>query len=212
MNKLGRLMTAMVTPFTEGGEVDYVQARKLAKALLDSGSDGLVVCVEHRQAVGGQALAHFREAGEHLQPGALENSDEDSPDVLHPVADAGVLDHAGDTRPASLLVHLAHRLEGTPDTAAVVHLLAGREPVARVEHVSLANVVSVKAGGLGEHVHDALDRERRLQQRLLANAGRGFRPPNIFDLGTLAGVRPESSPWDLELALGAGVVLRLRRL
>ena len=43
MNKLGRLMTAMVTPFTEGGEVDYVQARKLAKALLDSGSDGLVV-------------------------------------------------------------------------------------------------------------------------------------------------------------------------
>ena len=33
----------MVTPFTEGGEVDYVQARKLAKALMDSGSDGLVV-------------------------------------------------------------------------------------------------------------------------------------------------------------------------
>jgi 4-hydroxy-tetrahydrodipicolinate synthase len=43
MNKLGRLMTAMVTPFTEGGEVDYVQARKLARALMDSGSDGLVV-------------------------------------------------------------------------------------------------------------------------------------------------------------------------
>lgn len=43
MAKLGRLLTAMVTPFTERGEVDYEQARKLALALLRSGSDGLVV-------------------------------------------------------------------------------------------------------------------------------------------------------------------------
>lgn len=43
MKKLGRLLTAMVTPFDDKGEVDYAQARKLAKALLDSGSDGLVV-------------------------------------------------------------------------------------------------------------------------------------------------------------------------
>ena len=40
---LGRLITAMVTPFDKDGEVDYSQARKLAKALLDSGSEGLVV-------------------------------------------------------------------------------------------------------------------------------------------------------------------------
>lgn len=43
MKKLGRLLTAMVTPFNEEGEVDYAQARKLALALLNSGSDGLVV-------------------------------------------------------------------------------------------------------------------------------------------------------------------------
>jgi len=43
-------------------------------------------------------------------------------------------------------------------------------------------------------------------------AGALSRNAAFFDLGTLAGVRPESSPWDLELALGAGVVLRLRRL
>jgi len=43
MKKPGRLLTAMVTPFTENGEVDYEQAKKLALALLDSGSDGLVV-------------------------------------------------------------------------------------------------------------------------------------------------------------------------
>ncbi|GAI76981.1 unnamed protein product [marine sediment metagenome] len=43
MKKLGRLITAMVTPFTEDGSVDYEQAQRLARALLDSGSDGLVV-------------------------------------------------------------------------------------------------------------------------------------------------------------------------
>jgi 4-hydroxy-tetrahydrodipicolinate synthase len=41
--KLGRLLTAMVTPFKENGEVDYEQAKKLALALLDAGSDGLVL-------------------------------------------------------------------------------------------------------------------------------------------------------------------------
>ena len=43
MKEPGRLITAMVTPFAENGEVDYEQAKKLALALLDSGSEGLVV-------------------------------------------------------------------------------------------------------------------------------------------------------------------------
>ena len=43
MKELGRLITAMVTPFDEKGEVDYEQAKKLALALLASGSDGVVV-------------------------------------------------------------------------------------------------------------------------------------------------------------------------
>ena len=43
MAQLGRLLTAMVTPFTEDGDVDYAQAGKLARALIDSGSDGLVI-------------------------------------------------------------------------------------------------------------------------------------------------------------------------
>ena len=43
MTEIGRLITAMVTPFDEKGAVDYDQAKRLAKALLDSGSDGLVI-------------------------------------------------------------------------------------------------------------------------------------------------------------------------
>ncbi len=43
MKKLGRLLTAMVTPFNEEEAVDYEQARNLATALLNSGSEGLLV-------------------------------------------------------------------------------------------------------------------------------------------------------------------------
>lgn len=43
MAELGRLITAMITPFDDDGKVDYEQAKRLANALLDSGSDGLVV-------------------------------------------------------------------------------------------------------------------------------------------------------------------------
>ncbi|HIN05918.1 MAG TPA: 4-hydroxy-tetrahydrodipicolinate synthase, partial [Dehalococcoidia bacterium] len=43
MTEIGRLLTAMITPFDEKGGVDYEQAKRLAKALLDSGSDGLVI-------------------------------------------------------------------------------------------------------------------------------------------------------------------------
>ena len=43
MKELGRLITAMVTPFDEKGKVDYDQAKKLALALLKSGSEGVVL-------------------------------------------------------------------------------------------------------------------------------------------------------------------------
>src|SRR5688572_16627362 len=43
MVEIGRLLTAMVTPFDEAGRVDYSRARQLAEALVTAGSEGLVV-------------------------------------------------------------------------------------------------------------------------------------------------------------------------
>ena len=43
MAEIGRLLTAMATPFDERGQVDYEQAKRLANALLDSGSNGVIV-------------------------------------------------------------------------------------------------------------------------------------------------------------------------
>src|SRR3954451_11966573 len=39
----GRLMTAMITPFTEDGAVDFDKAAELAKNLVDAGNDGLII-------------------------------------------------------------------------------------------------------------------------------------------------------------------------
>ena len=50
--EIGRLLTPMVTPFDREGQVDYAQAQRLAAALLDSGSDGLVVAGKDDTFVG----------------------------------------------------------------------------------------------------------------------------------------------------------------
>jgi 4-hydroxy-tetrahydrodipicolinate synthase len=41
---LGELLTAMVTPFAADGSVNHESARRMARHLVDTGSDGIVVC------------------------------------------------------------------------------------------------------------------------------------------------------------------------
>lgn len=43
-SRFGQVLTAMVTPFDERGDLDVSAARALAAYLIDHGSDGLVVC------------------------------------------------------------------------------------------------------------------------------------------------------------------------
>jgi 4-hydroxy-tetrahydrodipicolinate synthase len=43
MKELGRLLTAMVTPYTPDGTVDYAHARRLAAHLVRAGNDGIVL-------------------------------------------------------------------------------------------------------------------------------------------------------------------------
>ena len=43
MGEIGRLLTAMLTPFDDDGAVDYDAAQRLARQLCDDGSDGVVV-------------------------------------------------------------------------------------------------------------------------------------------------------------------------
>lgn len=43
MPRFGRVLTAMVTPFTSSGDLDLDEARRLAQWLIDNGNDGLVI-------------------------------------------------------------------------------------------------------------------------------------------------------------------------
>jgi 4-hydroxy-tetrahydrodipicolinate synthase len=43
MGEIGRLLTAMLTPFDDDGAVDYDAAQRLAQQLCDDGSDGVIV-------------------------------------------------------------------------------------------------------------------------------------------------------------------------
>lgn len=44
MTTFGNILTAMITPFTDDGHVNFQEALRLAGYLLDNGSDGLIVC------------------------------------------------------------------------------------------------------------------------------------------------------------------------
>ena len=44
MTTFGNVLTAMITPFTDDGHVNFQEALRLAGHLLDNGSDGLIVC------------------------------------------------------------------------------------------------------------------------------------------------------------------------
>lgn len=99
MTEIGRLLTAMVTPFRADGSMDYDQAGELAKALLASGSDGIVLTgttgetptlsIEEqvevwrsvRRAVGPDAM---------LVGGASTNSTSESLEMVTQGADAGM--------------------------------------------------------------------------------------------------------------------------
>lgn len=95
----GRLLTAMVTPFTDDLEVDYTQAQNLARALLDSGSDGVIVSATTGE---GPTLAHdeklnlFRAAKEavgndgHVLAGTSVYSTRDSVQLSREAQQAGV--------------------------------------------------------------------------------------------------------------------------
>ncbi len=84
MTELGRLFTAMVTPMRPDESVDVDQAKRLARALLETGSDGLVVCgttgeastleFEEERLLFRELLPVVRERGAALVAGTGSNS------------------------------------------------------------------------------------------------------------------------------------------
>jgi 4-hydroxy-tetrahydrodipicolinate synthase len=85
---LGQILTAVVTPFAADGAVDYAAFRRIARFLVDNGSDGLVVCGttgESPVLTDDEKLELFRVVLDEVGPDATVVANTGSNDTAHSV-------------------------------------------------------------------------------------------------------------------------------
>ena len=162
MARFGRVLTAMVTPFTEGGELDLDGAARLARWLVASGNEGLVVAgttgesptLTHTEQA--ELVAAVVEAVEvPVVAGAGSNDTRAAIDLTERCTDAGadgILHVAGYyNRPsqAGLDSHFRHCADAT-DLPIIIYDIPGRtgrkvatETLARLAH-EVPNIVGLK--------------------------------------------------------------------
>ncbi|WP_458647540.1 4-hydroxy-tetrahydrodipicolinate synthase [Sivoneniella epilithica] len=160
----GRVLTAMITPFTEDGAVDYAIAEKLADYLVNNGSDALVVCgttgesptltwsEEYelfrvvQQAVAGKAK---------VIAGTGSNSTQEAIEATQKAAKLGVdgslqvVPYYNKPPQAGMYNHFKAIAESIPDLPMVLYNIPGRTgqnllPETVIQLSEIANVVAIK--------------------------------------------------------------------
>ncbi|MEX0267971.1 4-hydroxy-tetrahydrodipicolinate synthase [Leptolyngbyaceae cyanobacterium UHCC 1019] len=164
MVNFGRVLTAMITPFTEDGAVDYAIAEKLADYLVNNGSDALVVCgttgesptltwsEEYelfrvvQQAVAGKAK---------VIAGTGSNSTQEAIEATQKAAKLGVdgslqvVPYYNKPPQAGMYNHFKAIAESIPDLPMVLYNIPGRTgqnllPETVIQLSEIANVVAIK--------------------------------------------------------------------
>ena len=164
MVNFGRVITAMVTPFDENGEVNYTIAEKLAAYLADNGSDALVVCgttgesptlswdEEHdlfqvvRQAVAGKAQ---------VIAGTGSNSTQEAISATRKAAEMGldgslqVVPYYNKPPQSGLYHHFKAIAESAPDLPIMLYNIPGRTgqnllPETVIRLAEIPNIVAIK--------------------------------------------------------------------
>lgn len=164
MGHFGRVLTAMVTPFSADGEVSYSTAEQLAAHLVAQGSDAIVVCgttgesptltweEEHqlfktvRQAVSGQVQ---------VIAGTGSNSTREAIEATQKAAALGldgtlqVVPYYNKPPQAGLYEHFRAIAKSSPDLAVMLYNIPGRtgrnlevETVAKLAEIP--NIVAIK--------------------------------------------------------------------
>ena len=161
----GRLVTAMVTPFDEQGAVDLALAGRLARHLVDEGSEGLVVCGTTgesptlswseqlkmleavRQAVG---------PGVHVLAGTGSNCTREAVEATREAAAAGadgalvVVPYYNKPPQDGMEAHFRAIAQAAPELPLMLYNIPGRtgcsmQPSAVARLMDCTNVVSFKA-------------------------------------------------------------------
>ena len=143
MSKIGRLLTAMVTPYTAEGEVDYALARRLAASLVRAGNEGVVVTGttgESPLLSDDEKARLWEEIKQELGDGGTVVAGAGTNDTRHSVALAKRAEAAGADailavapyylRPpqAGIIEHFRHIAEST-STPVIVYNVPGRTGV-----------------------------------------------------------------------------------
>ncbi len=143
MSTIGRLLTAMVTPYTAEGEVDYALARRLAAALVRAGNDGVVVTGTTGEAPllsDDEKARLWEEIKQELGDGGTVVAGAGTNDTRHSVALAKRAEAAGADailavapyylRPpqAGIIEHFRH-IAGSTSTPVIVYNVPGRTGV-----------------------------------------------------------------------------------
>ena len=161
----GRLLTAMVTPFDGEGNVDLALAGRLARHLVDEGSDGIVVCGTTGESPTlswdeqAQLLAAVRQAvgsGVKVMAGTGSNCTAEAVEATAHAAEAGadgalvVVPYYNKPPQAGLEAHFRAIAAAAPALPLMLYNIPGRtgcsltpDTVARL--MDCANVVSFKA-------------------------------------------------------------------
>jgi 4-hydroxy-tetrahydrodipicolinate synthase len=126
MAELGRLLTAMVTPYTPDGAVDYAHARRLAAHLVRSGNDGVVVTGttgESPLLSDEEKVRLWTEIKEELGPGATVVAGAGTNDTRHSVH----LSHLAEKSGADAILAVVPYYLKPPQAGIVAHFRAVAE-------------------------------------------------------------------------------------
>jgi 4-hydroxy-tetrahydrodipicolinate synthase len=212
---LGAVITAMVTPFQGDGSVDLERFRELATHLVDSGSDGVVVCGttgESPTLTDAEKLSLFREAVETVGGRARVIAGTGTYDTAHSVHLTQQATELGvdailvvtpyyNKPPQRAIVRHFEEIAGATDLPVVAYNIPGRvvvniEPATIARLAEIENVVAVK---------QALDDAE--QARFIAEESRldlySGDDPNTFaflELGGVGVVSVTSHLWGAQIA------------
>ena len=161
----GRVVTAMVTPFDASGAVDFVLAGRLARHLVDQGSDGLLVCgttgespaLSWQEQL--QLLQVVRESvGSNAQvlAGTGSNSTAEAVDATREASAAGadgalvVVPYYNKPPQDGMEAHFRAIAEAASDLPLMLYNIPGRtgsnmQPASVARLMNCANIVSFKA-------------------------------------------------------------------
>jgi 4-hydroxy-tetrahydrodipicolinate synthase len=172
---LGEILTAIVTPFAPDGSVDHASFRRLARHLVDNGSDGLVVCGttgESPVLTDEEKLELFRVAVDEVGADATVVANTGSNDTAHSVHLTQAASELGvdgilavtpyyNKPPQRGIVAHFEAVAGATDLPVVVYNIPARvvvniEPETITELAAIPNVTAVK------QAYDVLDEARHI--------------------------------------------------